>query len=579
MQHFVRYYMGMYLRATKRRNKDGTSVVYYQLAESHWDPEKRRSQATVVHNFGRAEHVDPEALRRLADSIRKVVEGGGLTVKPPRSRSSAGAKGIAVEDLELLPPKAYGGLYALDALWRELGVDSVLDQARGSKPGRRSPHALALFAMVANRLLAPSSKLSCYHWLRNHAHFPAGKHLKLSQLYSAMDFLGAHADEIEKKLFWRTADLFSFDVDLVFFDTTTTYFEVDYRRQPKGEDGRPEVSALRKRGHSKDKRPNNPQVIIALAVTRDGIPVRSWVFPGNTVDATTIARVRADLKEWRLTFVGDAGMHSEANKKILASSGGRYLLATPLRKVIEVYSDVLPRAGRFKKINDQLKVKEVVVGEGETRRRYFVCKNESQALREGLHREEILEHLEEELKALAASKDDHPKRACELLSSRRYGKYLRQSKKGRLEIDKAKVRSEERLDGKWVVTTNDDSLSAEDGALGYKAAMMIESCFRRMKTTGLKLRPVFPWTNRRIVTHVQLCVIALLLQRVAELRCDETWRNIREALASIHVVECVTPTGSFTKTTKPSSEALDHLASLGVQPPRKLLTVATASKA
>jgi len=563
----------MYLRTTKRKNRDGTQVAYYQLAESAWNPEKRRSEAKILYSFGRADELDSDQLLRLADSIRRVCSGEG---EKPRSKPKPVVD--AFEDLDMLPARELGGFYAIEALWERVGLREIVSKLKQSRRSGRAQHEVALLAMVANRLLAPSSKLACYDWLLKRVHFPEGSELRLSQLYRSLDVLAKHADAVEEAAFWKLADLFSLDVDLIFFDTTTTYFEIDREDgefEPEAKQPRVEQGARRKRGHSKDKRESNPQVVIALAVTRDGLPVRSWVFPGNTVDVETVRKVRDDLKGMRLTrllFVGDAGFYSEGNKKILSASGGRYLLATPLRKVKELHDVVLKRAGRYKKIADNPEVKEVVVGEGARRRRYFVCRNLEEAAREQRHRERLLKHLEGELERLKAGDEDHPKKACQLLSSKRFGRYLKQSKKGRLSINRTKVKAEARFDGKWVVTTNDDTLAPEDGALGYKAAMLIEACFRCMKTTGLKVRPVFHWTERRIRAHVKLCVLALLLQRVAEIACEDTWRNIRRELATIQAIECVTPSGSFVRRTRPSEAAVGYLDKLKLPVPPRVLT-------
>ncbi|MEZ5835014.1 MAG: transposase [Geminicoccaceae bacterium] len=242
---------------------------------------------------------------------------------------------------------------------------------------------------------------------------------------------------------------------------------------------------LRKRGHSKEGRDNDPQIVIALAVTREGVPVRSWIFPGNTPDVTTVQKVKDDLREMRLgrtLFVGDAGMYSRGNLEELAKGAGKYILATPIRRVKEVKDEVLSHPGRYAEIAPNLRAKEVIVGDGERRRRYILCLNEEEANRQKWHRAEILETLKAELAAL---KKDHPKRACQLLASKRYGPYLSQDENGRPCLDQAKIKRAEHLDGKFVLTTNDDTLSVADIALGYKGMWIIESCFRRMKTTGL----------------------------------------------------------------------------------------------
>jgi hypothetical protein len=224
---------------------------------------------------------------------------------------------------------------------------------------------------------SPLSKLACHeHWLATRIYWPEADALTLDQLYFALDFLDTHSAAIEREVFFRTADLFNADVDLIFWDTTSVYFEVDDEDEHEETRRGTTLPPLRKRGHSKDRRDGDPQVVVGLALTRDGLPVRSWVFPGNTVDATTVAQVKADLRGWKLgraIFVGDAGMDSEANRRELAKGLGHYILAMPLGKLKEVQEEVLARPGRFRVITDTLEVKEVVVGTGARRRRYIVC--------------------------------------------------------------------------------------------------------------------------------------------------------------------------------------------------------------
>src|SRR6202167_2456617 len=173
---------------------------------------------------------------------------------------------------------------------------------------------------------------------------------------------------------------------------------------------------LRKRGHSREGRDNWPQVIIALAVTRDGMPVRSWVLPGNTADVTTVARIKDDLRAWRLgrcLFAGDAGMYSADNLAQLSRGLGRYILAVPMRKVKDIEDEVLSRPCRYKQVSDNLQVKEVWVGDGERRKRYVLCLNPQEAERERTRRAQLLVELGAELALLEQRQEDHPKAACE----------------------------------------------------------------------------------------------------------------------------------------------------------------------
>jgi hypothetical protein len=560
----------MYLRESKQKRADGSVVTYLQLAENLWNAEKRRSETRVVCNCGRAD--DPavtERLRRLAKSIlrrcspEEIVAGDG--------------------NWRLVCAWPYGDVYALQALWERLGIGEILnEQAAKRRLGFNVERAL--FAMVANRALAPCSKLYCYEqWLREDVKIAGTQALSLQQLYRAMDFLEANKEAIERSIFFRLADLLNLDVDVVFYDTTSLHFEIDEEDCGLGaqdlvhgsrEAGRKPYPAPRKRGHAKNGRSDVPQIVVGLAVTREGFPVRHWVFPGNTVDVTTIEQVKADLRGWQLTrclFVGDAGMVSEANLEVLSRGAGKYLLCMPMRRGDEITKQVLSRPGRYQSVAENLQVKEVIVGEGERRRRYALCYNPQEAERQRSHRAEVIQELEAELASLReASDEQHSKRECALRASARYGRYLKLTAQGRLALDVAKVKQAERFDGKFVVHSNDDTLSAEDMALGYKQLQRVEEAWRTLKS-GLRLRPVFHWAPHRIHAHVALTVLSLLLERSAEHACGDTWRNIRDDLKRIQLAQLLSPNGTVWQVTEPTAEASKRLKSLGIKPPAPVL--------
>src|SRR6202521_1691199 len=557
----------MYLRITQRQNRDGSTVTYYALAENTWNATAKRAEARVVHNFGRADQVDRAALQRLVNSINRVLnEGEAVACTTPAPAVSA----IEIERVFEL-----GVVLAARSLWEDLGIGAAIRRciAEGELT---APHETALFAMAANRLEVPGSKLACAaRWLPDVAFLPDPAGLGVDQLYRALDFLTVWSDRIEREVFLKTADLFRLDVDLIFYDTTTAYFEIDEADEQPEEWGGRLFAPLRRRGHSKEGRDNQPQVIIALAVTRDGMPVRSWVLPGDTADVATVARIKDDLRAWQLgscVFVGDAGMYSAENLAALSRGLGRYILAVPMRKVKEVEVGVLTRPGRYKPVADNLQVKEVVVGEGERRRRYVLCLNPEEAKRQRLHREQVLIELTAELNLLREREDDHPKAACTLLTSRRYGRYLSADYLGRPRLDADKVKAAEKFDGKFVVISNDDTLSAENIALGYKGGWIIESCFRRMKQTGLQVRPMFHWTPRRIEAHVKLCVLALQVQRAAEMRCQLPWTRIAHALGGLKAVRYRCESRTIVQRSKITAE-LSALKTLKVSVPKQILLV------
>jgi len=558
----------MYVRLSKQTL--GEVIAHYQLAESVWDRTKKSSRTNILYNFGRVD--DPAVvarLRKLAHSILRRCAPEQIVAEHPEWR--------------LLDAWAYGEVYALEQLWKRVGLDTMIaKRVRGRKVGFEVERAL--FAMVANRAIAPCSKLYCYEqWLREDVRIEGADKLDLHHLYRAMDWLEANKEHLEEAIYLALADLFTLDVDLIFYDTTSLHFEVSDEDHGEGERdevrgsqsaGGKKYKAPRKRGHAKNGRSDAPQVVVGLAVTRDGLPVRHWVFPGNTVDVTTVEQVKRDLRGWKLgrcVFVGDAGMVSADNLRTLSLGGGKYIVCMPLRPGHEVTTEVVSRAGRYKSVADNLRVKEVVVGDGERRRRYVVCHNPEEEKRQQAHRAEVLAELEAELETLKELDSSHySKRVFELVASRRYGRYLRRTSTGKLRIDRAAVRQARKHDGKFVVHSNDDTLSAEDLALGYKQLMRVEMAWRQLKS-GLRMRPVFHWVPHRIHAHIFLTVLALLLERIAEQACGDTWRNIRDDLKQIKLAQLSGPHGTVWQVTEPRDGARNRLKSLQIDNPPTLV--------
>ena len=559
----------MFLRTTKRKNKDGSVVEYYQLAHNERHPVTRKPVAKIIHNFGRADKVDRDQLVRLCRSIARVC---GVTVNDPLSEADANK----LPDLIGLPPDlkikqtvSYGAVLAIETLWERLGFKRIFCDII-KKQKLRAPYERALLAMIANRLCEPESKLGVWDRWLSKVWLPSCHDIKLKQMYEAMDLLYDHAKEVERNVFFETANLFNLTVDLIFYDTTTASFAID---QEDDENHDADIH-LRKFGRAKEGT-WGPMVVVALAVTREGIPVRCQVFPGNTTDVNTVETVRADLRGWdlgRALFVADAGMNSEDNRHELAKACGKYLLACRMTSVSEIKRDVLSKRGRYTVFQDNLKAKEVIVGDGERRKRYILCYNPKEAERQRKHRAQLVELLQHEL-------ERHPDKsakfqwAIELLASKRFKRYLTITKAGRIRIDRAKIKQAARYDGKWVLETNDDSISLEDAACGYKGLMVIERCFRTMKRTQIKMTPMYHQVSRRIETHVRICVLALMIERIAELTCNKPWAHIRQSLDKLQVTEFFNNKYRFFSRNEISPKTRNILNCLKIKPPNRIVHV------
>ena len=239
------------------------------------------------------------------------------------------------------------------------------------------------------------------------------------------------------------------------------------------------------------------------------------MLPGNQHDSQCVDQVQKDLNSWnlgRVVWVMDRGMSSDENQRILQRAGGQYILGEKLRGN-HLNETALAHPGRFKVVADNLHIKEVFAGEGTGRRRYVIAYNPEQAKVDRINREKILERLSCELEVL--NRKHKTKSQCKVMLHRSMGRYVKELKSGKLKINKAKVKQEQKLDGKYLLSTSDQHLSAEDIALGYKQLMEVERAFRTLKST-LCLRPMYHSKDDRIRSHVLLCWLALLMIRIAE---------------------------------------------------------------
>ena len=547
----------MYVRTISRRNKDGSTTTYVQLAHNVWDPQTSCAKANVLYTFGRADSLDLESIRRLVKSLCRFLSPEDAL----QAQASLGKEPPALRFLKSVP---LGGAFVLRRLWERLGLPGVLAQALKERQFQ-SPVDWAIFAMVANRALAPDSKRGVEEWVREDVALGNPAPLGLQHLYRAMDFLREQREAVQKEVFFATADLLNLEVDLLFFDTTSTYIE----RYGQDETG------LRRYGYSRDHRPDLPQVVIGLAVTKEGIPVRCWVLPGNTQDLTTVEQVKKDLSGWKLSrclWVMDGGMNSERNRAILQQAGGHYIIGEKLRDSQAIHQEALCAEGHLHKVRDNLYVKEVVVGQGERRRRFVLVYNPEQAKKDKARREQLLQRIAQALGTLGNPRKDVQKATRRLLAHGKMGPYLRQLKSGKLKINRMKVRAEEALDGKFLVSTSDDSLSPEDVALGYKQLLEVERAFRTLKTT-LDLRPVYHRKDERIEAHVFLCFLALLLVRVAERQTGQTWDRIRAVLERIHLGEFFSTDGCILQRTELTPDQIKLLKQLDIPSPAKIQRV------
>jgi len=572
----------MYLRETKRRNRDGSTVAYLQLAHSERHPVTGVPSAKVIHSFGRADTVDRAGLARLVASISRFLDPQQVIA------------GAQAGEIEVLDSRRFGGAWVLDRLWDRLGIGAALRRVADTRRLDGAATERVLFALVAQRALEPGSKLAATRWVGERAAIADCPGFSDDSAYVAMDFLLDALDEIASQIFASVAHLLNLDVDIVFVDTTSTYWEVDIaddladlQPEPDADDGtaKPVEGGHRRFGKSKDHRDDLPQVVVAMAVTRDGIPVRCWTFPGNTGDQKIIRTVKDDLGAWnlhRLVWVADRGFASAANRAYLTRGGGHYIHAEKLRHTNAEAAAALARPGRYQDVADNLRVKEVRVSpgggnaDGARAERFVVCHNPDTAARDEAVRERLIEHLEgliDGSDAWAASKRDEFVGSLKAKPGLR--RLLRRTKTGLLRIDRAAAARETHYDGKWLLRTSDHTLTPEDLAAAYKQLLAVERGWRDAKSS-LGLRPVYHHREDRIRAHIQLCWLALLLVRVTETAAGDTWRNLRHELDRMHLVTLATAAGRVTQRSTTTAGQKAILAALELPEPPRYLDFAAA---
>jgi transposase len=314
-----------------------------------------------------------------------------------------------------------------------------------------------------------------------------------------------------------------------------------------------------------------------MAVTRTGSPVRVWSWPGNYSDSTLIRQVKDDMRDWslaRIVWVADRGFSSAANRRYLQRGAGHYLIGEKLRSGSAEATAALSRQGRYAQIAENLQVEEVKLDD--TGDRFIICYNPDEAERDQHVRDHLVARLTDKITdtdQLSATK--RAELRGQISTQPGLNRFLRVTAGGLLRVDQAKIKAEARLDGKYLLRCSDPTLSAEDIALGYQQLLQVERGWRDMKSV-LDLRPVYHRLEDRIRAHVLLCWLALLLARVAETATGRTWPAIRADLDRLHTITFTGPAGTFRQTTELTKVQRDLLAALKLDPPKKIIELATS---
>jgi hypothetical protein len=490
----------MFVRV-KNVQANGRSYRYLQVVENF--REGGRVRQRILGSLGRLDELN--ASGDLERVIRQLVDNCP-SVKIAQAEH-AGA-------LSVTRDRTWGPVLVFDRLWEELGLKALLPKL---VRGIAFDFERMIFAQVLQRFCEPGSDLRGSKWIST-VHEPSFAGLRLAHFYRSLGRLWKHKERIEEALYERGRDLFNADLDLAFFDTTSTYFE---GKSLKG---------WAKLGKSKDHRPDHLQLVIGVVMRRDGFPVACEIWPGNTADMTTLVPVVNALKKRfrirKVVLVCDRGMVSTKNLAALDQAGFQYIVGMKMRGLVEVRDEVLGRAGRYHEVSDNLRVKEVRVDD----RRYVVCFNPDEEKKDRADREATLEKIRAKL-AKGGVK--------QLINNRGYRRYLK-VERGSASIHEARVKEDERYDGKYVLRTTTE-LPADEVAQAYKHLTWIERLWRELKDV-VELRPIFHWRKRdNVKGHIFVCFLALYLaallrHKLAQAEVDVQWDEAMRDLSAMRAI-------------------------------------------
>jgi hypothetical protein len=587
----------MFLRRIERR-KNGKTHLYWSLVENKRLDGGRTVQRHVLY-LGEINSSQAEVWRKAIEVFD--LDGGGsqtLALFPEdRCEVDAGDSSVVrlrLSELRLHRPRQWGACWLAGLLWRDLQLDRFwAARLPPSRKGTRWDRVLQV--LVAYRLIAPGSEWRLHReWFGNSAMADLlGADFGLAEahkLYACHGLLLAHKDALFSHLTQRWRDLFNADFDVLLYDLTSTYFEVNASDLPE--------DSKRRHGYSRDKRPDCPQLVIALVVTTEGLPLAYEVLPGNTADSKTLRTFLSKIEQLygkaRRVWVMDRGVPTEA---VLAEMRGsdppvQYLVGTPKGRLNRLEKQLLEKPWR--KAREGVDVKLLAQDE----ELYVFAQSADRVMKERAMRRRQLKWLWARLRKLAAMKTTREEMLMKLGAARAKAPTAwrlvevaldKETAALTFSLDRDKLRTARRREGRYLLRTN---LTNQDPALlwqYYVQLVAVEEAFKNLKG-DLAIRPIFHHDESRIEAHIFIAFLAYCLQitltrRLHALAPGLTARSALEKFAAVQMIDVHLPTTDgreimLTRYTQPEPELKLLIGQLKLtlpaQPPPKITTAALA---
>jgi hypothetical protein len=538
----------VYLRKVQRKNKDGTAVIYYQLAHNERHPQTRTPVARIIHSFGRADEIDKDELIRLCKSIARVCN---IDIIDSQQDSEAPVKSpqkTTLDKIKLIKTREAGAVAVIEAFWQRLGMSSIVHQLMGDN----KLHERALLAMTANRLSGHEPYAGTWRRWLNQVYLPSCHDVSQKHMLEVLDLFQSTPSSIDKKIFFHAARCLNLDTDLIFYSIAKTSLIIDY------EDDEKHFFPARS-NKSKESLP----VIIALAVTKQGFPVCSWLFPDSFSQEDVTKQVRADLSDWNLCHTLFVTYEENLPLK------NKYLRQISMDFLPDTIRELLIKRGRYKIIKDTIHAKEVTAGKEEDQKRYHLWYDHKEAEKQQRRRAQCIKSLEDEI---ARHRDQKSSASWtqQFFLSQGYEPYVKITDDNELSINYPAIKQAEQNDGKWVFETDDDTLDTEDAVWGHKALVIIENFFSTLEITPIKQTTEFYWSPHRIKAYVKICALALLIKRAIEQSSHQSWSYLQNCLSTLTYSEFHTDEHIFFKRNEVTESVKEIFKSFDIKIPDKV---------
>jgi len=585
----------MFLRKTPRK-KDGKTHDYWSVVENKRVAGSRVVQRHVLY-LGEINSSQAAVWRKAIEVLDDDAGHPRTMALFPEDRCTglAPARSIVqlrLSDMRLCRPRQWGACWLAGQLWQALQLDRFWgDRLAPSRKGTRWDQVLQV--LVSYRLIAPGSEWKLHRdWFGRSAMADLlGADFGLAEshkLYACHDLLLQHKDALFSHLMARWHDLFNADFDVLLYDLTSTYFEINASDVAEGD--------KRRHGYSRDKRPDCPQVVIALVVTPDGLPLAYEVLPGNTADCKTLrmflARIEQQYGRARRVWVMDRGIPTEA---VLAEMRGsdppvQYLVGTPKGRLSRLEKKLLAKPWQEARAGVAVKL---LAEDGEL---YVYAESVDRVGKERAMRKRQLKWLWKRLRELAAMEVPREEMLMKLGAARARAPTawrlvdIEMDKESAMfiySLNRQKLRRIRRREGRYLLRTN---LTENDPALlwqYYTQLVAVEEAFKNLKG-DLAIRPIFHQEERRVEAHIFIAFLAYCLQitlqrRLHALAPGLTARSALEKFAAVQMIDVHLPTTDgrellLTRYTQPEPELRLLIQQLKLQlPPQPPPRIATAN--